>query len=231
LLGPQHSLVFDLDGTLVDTAPDLCHALNHVLDRIGKPAMPLSVMRNLVGHGARTMINDALEQYGVHPNGAEMAEHVQTFLAYYTEHIADESRPFPGVVDALERFQDQGVKLGVCTNKREALSVQLLNTLDLTRFFPAILGADSVPANKPDPGHLLATIDTLGGDPMRCTFVGDSPTDVATAKAAKVPIVAVRFGYTKIKPEELGADHLIDHYDELDGAVLHLLKRSITKNA
>lgn len=231
MLGPQYSLVFDLDGTLVDTAPDLCNALNHVLDRIGRPTMPLSTMRNLVGHGARTMINDALEQSGTHPTGAEMAKHVDTFLAYYTDHIADESRPFPGVIEALKRFQDQGVKLGVCTNKREALSIQLLEALDLTGFFPVILGADSVPANKPDPGHLLATIDALGGNPTSCTFVGDSPTDVATAKAANVPIVAVRFGYTKLKPEELGADHLIDHYDELDSAVLKVLRLSTTKNA
>ena len=231
MLGPHHSLVFDLDGTLVDTAPDLCNALNHVLGRIGRPAMPLATMRNLVGHGARAMINDALEQSGVHPSGGDMAEHVDAFLDYYADHIADESRPFPGVVDALKRFQDQGIKLGVCTNKREALSVRLLDALDLNGFFPVVLGADSVPAHKPDPGHLLATIDALNGNPKHTTFVGDSPTDVATARAANVPVVAVRFGYTKLKPEELGADQLIDHYDDLDKAIVKLLAPQTTKNA
>ena len=223
MLGPHHTIVFDLDGTLVDTAPDLCNALNHALIRAGKPTMPLAVMRNLVGHGARAMINDALKQSGIQASDSEMADHVAVFLEYYTDHIADESRTFPGVIDALKRFQEQGVKLGVCTNKREALSIRLLQALDLTKFFPVVLGADSVPANKPDPGHLLATLKALRGDRDLCAFVGDSPTDVATAKAAHIPIVAVRFGYTDLAPEQLGADHLIEHYDDLDRAVLSLL--------
>ena len=223
MLGPHHTLVFDLDGTLVDTAPDLCNALNHVLERANKPPMTLEVMRNLVGHGARAMIDDALKQSGINIGNAEMSEHVEIFLEHYKRHISDESKPFPGVVGALQRFQDQGVKLGVCTNKREVFSKQLLDDLDLSKFFPAILGADSVPANKPDPGHLLATIDALHGDPIHCTFVGDSPTDVATAKAARIPIVAVDFGYTDLRPEDLGADRLIGHYDELEQTVIELI--------
>ncbi len=223
MLGPDYSVIFDLDGTLVDTAPDLCHALNHVLENAGKAPVTLDVMRSFVGQGARKMIEQGLIESGIDPDPAHFEGYIQQFLAYYRTNIAVESKPFPGVIDAIETLRGEGVKCAVCTNKSEALSLQLLEHLDLMHLFSAVLGSDSVPAYKPDPGHLLSTIARINGDPQKSLMVGDSITDVKTARAANIPIIVVDFGYTKIKPADLGGDHLMSHYDELGDATRKLL--------
>ena len=223
MLSSEQCVIFDLDGTLVDTAPDLYLALNHSLKGHGLPLIPMESARRHVGHGARKLIEHALCETGVPYDDMLLDQLLARYLSFYQDNISSESRVFPGLVDVLSDFQEKGVKMGVCTNKRESLSRQLLNELDLARFFPVILGADSVAVCKPDPHHLLETITRAGGQPTQTVMVGDSSTDVSTAKAADVPVIAVSFGYAGISIEELGGDRVIDHYDQLESTLIDLL--------
>lgn len=217
------SVVFDLDGTLVDTAPDLAAAMNAALAEEARPPIPLATVRHMVGKGARALIERGLAATGGPIAPERMEALLRRFLEHYGDNIIATSRPFPGAVAALERLALQGAKLGICTNKPQALTLKLLDGLGLTERFGAVLGADVLPVKKPHPRHLLETIARLGGRPERAIMVGDSETDVATARAAGVPVVAVTFGYTALTPEALGADRLIDRFDALDNAVAALL--------
>jgi phosphoglycolate phosphatase len=217
------TLIFDLDGTLVDTAPDLVAATNHVLAGLGLPGISEHALRPLVGHGARFMV-----EHAIGPGAAKLSEEerkrlLDRFLDYYTRNIAVGSRPFEGTVPALERFRGAGAKLAVCTNKTERISRMLLEALGMSGLFSAVAGRDTFPVFKPHPDHLLGAIELAGGDSARAVMVGDSRIDIATAKAAGVPVVAVTFGYTDIPVRELGPDKVIDHYDELEPAILALL--------
>jgi phosphoglycolate phosphatase len=217
------TLIFDLDGTLVDTAPDLVAATNHVLAGLGLPGISEHALRPLVGHGARFMV-----EHAIGPGAAKLSEEerkrlLDRFLDYYTGNIAVGSRPFEGTVPALERFRGAGAKLAVCTNKTERISRMLLEALGMSGLFSAVAGRDTFPVFKPHPDHLLGAIELAGGDSARAVMVGDSRIDIATAKAAGVPVVAVTFGYTDIPVRELGPDKVIDHYDELEPAILALL--------
>jgi phosphoglycolate phosphatase len=214
------TIVFDLDGTLVDTAPDLVAAANHVLGHVGLPPVDAQTLRPYIGHGARVMIERATAVAKL--SEAEHERLLERFLDYYSANIAVGSRPFEGAVDALERFKAAGAKLAVCTNKREGMSRLLLDTLDLSRFFSAIAGRDTLANSKPHPGHLLGTIDLAGGDPARAVMIGDSNVDIATAKAANVPVIAVSFGYTDTPIAEFEPDAVIDHYRELEPAIVAL---------
>lgn len=217
------TIVFDLDGTLVDTAPDLCAALNHTLGVLGRPPVPAGDVRHMVGHGARKLL-----ERGLAASGAESAQLVEsgvpTFLTYYAAHIADGSQPYPGVEAALDALAAAGCKLAICTNKPTALSAALVTALGWEGRFAANLGFDSVPAPKPDAEHLLATIRAVGGDPADTVFVGDSITDTTTASAAKVRVIAVSFGFSDRPAAELGADIVIDHYDALLPALYGLAR-------
>jgi phosphoglycolate phosphatase len=216
------TLAFDLDGTLVDTAPDLLAATNHVLEHVGLPPVDRQTLRPHIGFGARRMIESSTVGAGL--TAAQHEELLERFLDYYGAHISDGSRPFDGAVEALETFKAAGAKLAVCTNKREDMSRQLLDALDLTRFFDAIAGRDTLAESKPHPGHLLGAIRMAGGDAGRAVMVGDSRVDIATAKAAHVPVVAVRFGYSDGPIASYEPDAIIDHYSEL-GAAIEALKR------
>lgn len=220
------SIVFDLDGTLVDTAGDLAACLNHVLRNAGRAEVSPHTVRMLVGRGARVLIEHGFAETGDPLPPAAIGEHLARFLAFYADNIARESSPFPGAREALARLSTAGARLGVCTNKPESLTAALLEALDLKRYFPVALGADSLTVKKPDPHHFLETVRRLGGAPERSVMVGDSPTDVATARAANVPVIAVTFGYSPVPPEQLGADALIAHFDDLDGVLAHLLGAS-----
>jgi phosphoglycolate phosphatase len=218
------SIAFDLDGTLVDTAPDLIGSLNVVLAERGLAPVPVAAARTLVGRGARALIERGFAAEG-HPLSAEETPALLArFIDIYRSRIAEESRPFPGVEAALAKLTHAGARLSVCTNKPTDLSERLLDALGLTGRFGAVVGAGAAPKLKPDPGPLFLAIDGAGGDPARAIMVGDSETDVATARAANMPVIAVSFGYTELGAENLGADVLIDHFEELPAAVQRLLR-------
>jgi len=219
------TIAFDLDGTLVDTAPDLVGALNALLREEALPALPLASARTMIGKGARALIERGFAVAGAHLDPSATQDLFDRFIALYRARIADESRPFEGVLDALDSLAGAGAALCVCTNKRTDLSVALLDALDMTRRFAAVIGADSAPAPKPDPRHIFAAIAGAGGDAGRALMVGDSISDTAAARAADVPSVVVSFGYTEIAPGELGADHLIDHFSELPPLAARLLAK------
>lgn len=216
-------VVFDLDGTLIDTAPDLIGTLNLVFAQEDLPPIAMEDARNLVGAGIRPLIERALKAQGRNLPLAEVDEIFARYIRHYQEHIADRSRPYPGLEQALDRLHDDGFRLAVCTNKYEVLSVRLLNALGLTQRFAAICGQDTFPVMKPHPETLRLTIARAGGDPTRAVMVGDSETDVSVARAAAVPVIGVDFGYTRIPMSELKPDRLISHFDGLRGAVMELL--------
>ena len=219
---PFDTVVFDLDGTLIDSAPDLAEALNRVLAENGLPPATEASVRHMVGEGAGPMLARGFSAAG-RPVGDPPPESLRRrFLAHYADCLADSTRPWPGVERALEALAAAGRRLAVCTNKPEAMSRDVLEKLGLARFFPVVLGGDSLAVRKPDPGHLVETIRRAGGAPGAAAMVGDSMADVAAARGAGVPVVAVTFGYTRTPPRDLGADALIDGFDELIPALARL---------
>ena len=217
------TLVFDLDGTLVDTAPDLIRAANHVLATEGLPAIAGKELRPAISFGARQMLATGLRIHGISRSEAEIDALLDRFLAFYADNIAVESRPFPGMIEALEQCRAEGAVLAVCTNKREHLSRRLLGELGLAPLFRAVAGRDTFAVCKPHPDHLFGAIRLADGDPRRAVMIGDSDTDVQTAKAARIPIIGVTFGYTDVPVAKLGADAVIDHYHEFQPALVRLL--------
>lgn len=213
------TIVFDLDGTLIDTAPDLVRATNHVLAGIDLKPVTFDKLRNWVGFGARRMILEGLEDAGLQLEGPEVDRLLADFLAFYEAHIAVDSKPFPNAVAALDRLHAAGHSIAICTNKSEALAKKLMQELGLATRFAAITGRDTFSVHKPDPAHLTGTIEHAGGTPRDAIMVGDSITDIATAKAAEIPVVAVTHGYSHQPVQELGADAIIEHFDELDCAI------------
>lgn len=216
-------IAFDLDGTLVDTAADLIGTLNVLLADEGLSPLPLAEVRPFIGRGARWLIERGFQAAGAATPTARLDGLFERFIIHYNANIAVESRPFPGVVEALDLMKAAGARLAVCTNKRTDLSVTLLDALDLSRRFEAIIGADAVPAAKPDPGHLIAAVEAAGGAIGRTVMVGDAATDAGAARAAGAGLVLVSFGYTEIPVRDLAPDILIDHFDELPGACVRLL--------
>jgi len=216
-------IVFDLDGTLVDTAPDLVGALNQLLHEQKLPALSLAAARVMVGRGARVLIEQGFAAAGEPLDAERMPALFDRFIAIYRGRIARESRPFEGVLEALDVLDAAGAKLVVCTNKLTDLSLALLDALEMTSRFAAVIGADSAPAPKPDPRHLQTAIAAVGGRDDRALMVGDSASDIGAARAAKVPSIVVSFGYTEIPAANLGADHLIDHFAELPPLAARLL--------
>jgi phosphoglycolate phosphatase len=220
------TIVFDLDGTLVDTAPDLTNALNDVLTRRGHAAVSIETIRSSVGLGARAMIEDGLRRARVSDDIDQM---LAEFLLHYEDNIAAESRPFPGAVASLESLALAGARLALCTNKRERLTRKLLGALGLEHYFKGVAGRDTFAVAKPDPGHLTQVIALAGGKPARAVMVGDSEVDIRTAQSASVPVVLVSFGYAPAPLHELAPDAVIDHFDELAPQAAALLERSFTR--
>jgi phosphoglycolate phosphatase len=211
--------VFDLDGTLVDTAPDLIAATNHVMAGLGRSAVSGDILRPQVSHGALAMIRAALGPEAASWEEPRLYPLFDQFIAYYQANIAVESQPFPGMVAALDRAQTSGHILAVCTNKREVLARQLLESLGLANRFAAIAGRDTFKIYKPDPGHLLQTIAQASGLPGQAIMIGDSNVDIATAKAASIPVIAVSFGYCEPPVAHYAPDFIIHHFDDLDGTI------------
>jgi phosphoglycolate phosphatase len=219
------TIAFDLDGTLVDTAPDLIGALNFVLDREGLAPVPLASARNMIGAGARKMIERGLEAEGRAVTVKDIDRMTADFIDYYAEHIADASRPFEGLESALDDLTARGFLLAVCTNKLEWLSKRLLDQLGLSPRFAAICGADTFGVSKPDPAILQQTVARAGGAIASTIMVGDAGTDIGVARRAGVPVIGVSFGYTEVPIAELKPDRLIHHMRDLPDAVGELNSR------
>lgn len=218
------TIVFDLDGTLVDTAPDLISALNHVLSNEGLPPLPLAAARSMIGAGARKLIERGLEVEGRAASPEELTRLTKDFIDHYAAHIADASQPFDGLEAALDELAGRGCRFAVCTNKLEWLSKLLLDRLGMTSRFQAICGADTFGVSKPDPTILRQTVARAGGDMATTIMVGDAGPDVGVARRAGVPVIGVTFGYTDVPIAELKPDRLVEHFSELPEAVAALLR-------
>ena len=222
-------IVFDLDGTLVDTAPDLINALNWVLDREGLPPVPLQSARTMIGAGARRLIERGLELEGRAASFEDVTRLTGDFIDYYANHIADASRPFDGLESALDDLAALGYRFAVCTNKLEWLSKRLLDQLGLSARFAAICGADTFGVSKPDPAILRQTIARAGGQLSSAIMVGDAGPDIGVARRAGIPVIGVEFGYTEVPIADLKPDRLVSHMRELPAAVQSLaLQRNPT---
>ena len=213
------TVAFDLDGTLADTAPDLCASLNHTLTALGRPTVPAESLRHMVGHGARALIVNGLAATGG-MDEALVERGLPIFLDHYAANLCVGTRPYGGVEEALAALDARGIRLAICTNKPEKLARDLVARLGWDERFAAIVGGDTLPVRKPDPRALIETIARAGG--RVAAFVGDSIADTGAARAAAVPCVAVTFGFSDRPAAELGADRLIDHYDQLIPALAEL---------
>lgn len=213
------TIAFDLDGTLVETAHDLVGALNVILIEQGMAPAPMTAVRQLVGHGLRGMLLRAFAMADRTISEDQIARLRPRIVDVYRGRIARESRPFPGCLEALAVLRARGARLAVCTNKPEGLARLLLDELDMTRCFDALVGGDTLPVQKPDPAPLREGVIRAGGDPARAILVGDASPDVGAAKAAGVPCVICDFGYNDLPPAELGGDVVISHFNALADAV------------
>ena len=209
------ALVFDLDGTLVDSAPDLHRSLNAVLAECGRAPVSLADIRAMVGDGAAKLVERGFADTGATCEPMALPGLVERFLVHYRAGRHAMTTAFPGVVETLGTLKARGCRLGICTNKPYGPTLEILEVLGLTRFFDAVAGGDSLPVRKPDPGHLLGTLALLGEPADAALMVGDSANDVAVARAAGVPAVIVSYGYTRIPAAELGGDALIDEFADL----------------
>ena len=227
----RRTVVFDLDGTLVDTAPDLAGSLNHCLSRIDLPPLPLDIVRPHAGHGSQAMLREAY-RLAKRPLGSEeLAEQTACFLRHYEAHIAVESALFPGGVAMLDRLSEAGLTLAICTNKTERLARRLLDEMELASRFSAICGADTFSARKPDPIHLFGTIEQAGGSAASALMVGDTNTDILAARAAGVPSILVLFGYDPGPEARSGATCSIERFADLTPGLVDSLLEPRTVHA
>nr|WP_321463734.1 phosphoglycolate phosphatase [uncultured Cohaesibacter sp.] len=205
-------VLFDLDGTLVDTAPDLTGALNHVLAQYQLAPFSVEKVRNTVGFGARITIERSMSHYNktLSEEALDIA-HAQ-FLAHYSENICKNSQLFPGVKDVLEMFKANDIRMSVCTNKTEHLSIDLLDQIGIADYFASICGSDTVPNKKPHPDHVFSAINRAGGKCEEAILIGDSQADVQSARAAGIPVIVMSYGYTAVPSAELGADLVLDSF-------------------
>lgn len=218
------TVVFDLDGTLVDSAPDIVATLNLLLSEEGQPPVPLAEARDMIGEGAWALLVKGFSAAGASLDQDRRGELVARFIAHYRGRLAEESRPFPGAVAAADALLAMGARLAVCTNKRGDLAREVLGALGLLDRFAAVVGGDAAPAAKPDPRPLRLAIERAGGDPARALMVGDSASDAGAARALGIPLVLVSFGYTPVPARALGPDALIDHFADLPDACLRLFR-------
>ena len=225
------TIAFDLDGTLVDSAPDLIGTLNRMLVEEGLPPVPMESASTLIGSGARALLVHGFEAAGAPVERAKSDELFERFLVDYAAHIADGSQPFEGVVETLERLTERGAILVVATNKRSDLSELLLGKLDLTRHFAAIVGPDRVSARKPSGAHLKEAVAIAGGDPERAIMVGDAAPDADAARDAGMPCILTTFGFTPTPVEDLDGDVLIDAFEDVEEAIDGILSDFYVRRA
>ncbi|RFB80159.1 HAD-IA family hydrolase [Methylovirgula sp. 4M-Z18] len=222
MTGTPPLLVFDLDGTLAETAGDLFAALNVVLAQEGCPQLPVEEARSLLGAGGRVLIQRGLAEVGRSVTPERLEELFSLFLAHYNAHIADHSFLFPGLVPSLDKFEQAGWGFSICTNKMEQSAHKLMKALGAAHRFRFICGQDTFGVGKPNPLPLIKTIEASGGTLRRSIMIGDSRTDIDTAKAAGIPVVAVDFGYTDLPVATFNPDKVISHFDDLWDAVAEI---------
>ncbi|MTI16742.1 phosphoglycolate phosphatase [Rhodobacteraceae bacterium RKSG542] len=215
-------LVFDLDGTLVETMGDLTASMNHVLVEAGYEAIEPENVRTMVGAGVKVLLSRGLKANKVDPTPDILDPLLKKFISYYEKHIADHSYPFPEAVEVLTRLKEEGWKLAVCTNKLENLAVPLLKALDMFDMFDAVVGGDTFSKNKPDAMPVYGAIDMADGTREGSIFVGDSRADIQAARNAGLPVIAADFGYTDVPVKELGPDIVFSHYNELEAAIAQI---------
>ncbi|HLI14319.1 MAG TPA: phosphoglycolate phosphatase [Alphaproteobacteria bacterium] len=216
----RRAIVFDLDGTLIDSVPDIHRTLNRVLDEAGRHPVGIEAVKLMVGDGARVLVEKGFAATGPALDAASLDRAYGRFLACYEgPETAGLTRPYPGVRATLEWLLDRGFRLGICTNKPKTATADVLDRLDLARFFDAVVTPEQVSAHKPHPAHLLATLAVLRAEPAEAVMVGDNANDVAVAHGAGVPVIAVTYGYPRMAPADLGADLLIDEMAALPAAL------------
>jgi len=213
-------LLFDLDGTLVDTAPDLVTTLNTILLRNNREPLPLESVVKLVGDGARALLDRGFRETGSPAQNLDAL--ITEFIDIYIETAPVHSRPFPGVLEVLDGFAAAGYRMAVCTNKPQGPSEIILHELEMMRFFDAVVGGDRLPVRKPDAGHLLGTLELMKVSGRSSIMVGDSHNDVASARNAEMPVIVVSYGYSTTPPAELGGNILIDQFADLPDALTRL---------
>jgi phosphoglycolate phosphatase len=213
------AIAFDLDGTLIDSVPDVCTAINRLLVSEGRSEISLEQTLSLVGQGARVMMEQAMTLDGAAPPPDALDRMVETYIGFYQRHPADLTTIYPGVVEVLESLAARGIPMAICSNKPFVMTKLVLETLGLDRFFDAVTGGDNVPHRKPDGRHVTHTLDLMGGHHSHAVMVGDSETDVAAGKNAGLPVIAVTYGYAHVPVTELGADVLIDRFSDLPDAL------------
>jgi len=201
-------VLFDLDGTLVDTAPDLVAAANHCMEHLGRPTMTLASGRAHAGHGALPLMTHGLMETGG-MDGVDVKDHHKRFLDFYAQNLSVDSLLFEHAVDVLDILKTRGFQLGVCTNKPFYLAEPLIKDLAIDHYFEIITGGDSFPFNKPDPRHLTMTLDAMYGDGAGL-IVGDTKSDIQPAKEIGMPVIAVAYGYSDIPLETLEPDHIVE---------------------
>jgi phosphoglycolate phosphatase len=225
---PFEALIFDLDGTLINSLPDICASMNRVLVEVGRRALTLNETKDMVGWGGQVLVEKALAITGNEMTKNDVNLILEKFIDIYSKHPNDHSIVFPGVFSMLERFKSAGVAMGICTNKPTATTSPVLQAMELDRFFEVVSCGDAVPYKKPDGRHISMVVDQMGATNQTSVMIGDSESDITAAIEAGVRSVAVTFGYAHIPCNKLGADAIIDHFDELPEALVKISPVNIT---
>ena len=220
MTNPKPIILFDLDGTLIDSAPDLVETLNIVLKRHGRTTLTISAVKKLVGNGARALLERGFKETGAPAENLDAL--TVEFIETYVPNCAVLSRPFSGVIETLDTFANSGYRMAVCTNKPQAPSETILTELGLMQYFEVVVGGDFFPMRKPDPQHLLGALQLMDAPENPAIMVGDSYNDVASARNAGMPVIVVTYGYTTTPAHELGGDILVDHFSDIVTAVARL---------
>ena len=220
MTNPKPIILFVLDGTLIDSAPDLVETLNIVLKRHGRTTLTISAVKKLVGNGARALLERGCKETGAPAENLDAL--TVEFIETYVPNCAVLSRPFSGVIETLDTFANSGYRMAVCTNKPQAPSETILIELGLMQYFEVVVGGDFFPMRKPDPQHLLGALQLMDAPENPAIMVGDSYNDVASARNAGMPVIVVTYGYTTTPAHELGGDILVDHFSEIVTAVARL---------
>ncbi len=220
--GGARVLLCDLDGTLIDSAPDLAAAVGELLARRGRPPLTVEAIKTMIGDGVPKLIERAFAATGGAPQGDELAVLVSRYMPLYESRMTELTRPYPGAIEALRTLKRAGWRLAVCTNKPERASREIVSSLGLGGLIEAIAGGDTYPVKKPHPGHILRLLAAMDAAPSRAVMLGDSGNDIQAARAAALPVIAVSHGYGTVPAHDLGADRVIAHFDELPGALADL---------